>query len=184
MNKKILFSALSLLVGGLIATPALSDIPQNQYAQDRQDKATRNYYDSGIAYKEFGHPVYSDGSIPADDPHVKLLSWNPVVPLRRIVNTIQEGVTDQLTMLRLFSAPNIMTRSYATNKEVWVYYSLWSYVNQQDNNETLIIMDKAGRRLYKNKKPVVMVVTFNDKDIVENYNIRLLRVKNDQFNSQ
>ncbi len=184
MNKKILFSALSLLVVGLTASPAFSDFPQNQYAQDRQMKATNNAYDDGIAYKEFGRPVYSDQSIPADDPHVKLLSWNPVVPLKRIINTIQEGVTDQLTMLRLFSAPNIMTRSYATNKEVWVYYSLWSYVNQQDNNETLILMDRAGRRLYKNKSPVVMVVTFNDRDVVENYNIRLLRVKNDKFNSQ
>ena len=117
---------------------------------------------------------------PKKESPVQIIGWDPRVPLQRILDSIREGVTDQLTILRLFSAPNIISRS-DHEKETWIYHWKWSYNNTKSLGTTLISMDHPGLRLKSNKRPVSMVVTFNDKNIVESYAVRLLKVKKDSF---
>lgn len=175
-TKAFLFSALLILTLGSIVHA--DPISENQYATDRQD---RNYYNDPTRYIEYVEPANSDANVAAPNPHVSVIGWDPYVPLKRFINSIQEGITDQQGMLKLFSAPNIMWRSYKTNKETWVYHWIWSYQDEQDPNKTIIKMNKPGKRVKRNATPVSMIVTFNDKDIVESYNIRLLKVNKDAF---
>ncbi len=154
---------------------------ESRYATDRQERA---YYNNPTRYIESIDAVHSDAAISAPNPHVSVIGWDPYVPLRRFVNSIQEGITDQQALLKLLSAPNIMWRSYHTGKEMWIYQWMWSYADEQDPNKTVIYMNHPGKRVKKNKTPVSMIVTFNDKDIVESYSIRLLKIKKDAFDDK
>ncbi|MFO1518050.1 MAG: hypothetical protein U1F57_00065 [bacterium] len=152
---------------------------KNRYVED-----TKNRKAVGVlsGYKEYEVPMYSDAPVASNDPHVKVLGWDPNVPLPRFINTLKEGETDQLTVLKLFSAPNIITRNVRDNKETWVYQWLWSYADPEDPNNTTIMMDKVGNRLKRNRTPVSMVITFNDNDVVDSYSIKLIKYKRDAFN--
>ncbi len=118
--------------------------------------------------------------VPFEDPHLSIVGWDGRVPLKYLLSAIQEGVTDQLTILRLFSAPNIITRS-DQEKETWVYHWIWSYNNTKNPDTTLILMDHQGLRLKNNKKPVSLSLVFNDKNVVESYSLKLLKVRHDAF---
>lgn len=176
-TKIFLFSALLSLN---FATVAHADGPinENQYSTQRED---HNYYNDPTRYIEYKSPVYDDNFVANPNPHEDIVGWDPAVPLRRFINTIQEGVTDQQKILQLLSAPNVMWRSPRTGKETWVYSWMWSYSDEQDPNKTVIYMNHPGKRVKSNKHPVSMILTFNDKDIVESYTIRLLKIKKDQF---
>ncbi len=154
---------------------------ESPYATDRNDK---NYYNDPTRYLESTVPVHSDADVANPNPHVNVIGWDAHVPLRRFLNAIQEGVTNQHAVLKMFSAPNIMWRSPQTGKETWIYYWMWSYTDEEDVNKTMIQMDKPGYRVKKNKKPVSLVFVFNDQETVESYNIRLLKIKNDTFDDK
>jgi|GEM_PF-2242492 len=177
-SKSFIFPALFTLV--MLASSAQAQEYRSRYTTDSQERKQEGVL-SG--YREVYGPAPGIGQpVSAPGPHVRIVGWDPVVPLTQFMNGIQEGVTDQLTILRLFSAPNAIIRSF-DDKEVWFYYYLWSYDYEQDPNATLIYMDHPGQRVVHNKKPVSMKITFNDKDIVESYQIRLLKIKHDEFNS-
>jgi hypothetical protein len=162
------------------SSPTRSQEAANKYVKDTEERTTLGGT-AGQGYKEISSPVLETQALSYGDPHVKIIGWEAVVPLSRFISAIQEGVTDQLTVLKLFSAPNIIGRS-PKEKEVWVYHWLWSYENEGDPNLTTITMDHPGKKVLRNKTPVSMIVTFNDQNIVESYIIRLLRVKKDVFN--
>ncbi len=154
---------------------------QSPYATDRDD---RNYYNNPTRYIQHIDPVHSDAKIEDPNSHVSVIGWDAHVPLRRFINTIKEGVTDQQALLKLLSAPNIMWRSPQTGKETWVYHWMWTYEDEQDLNKTMIYMDKPGYRVKRNTKPVSLIFTFNDKEVVESYSFRLLKMKNDTFDDK
>jgi hypothetical protein len=120
---------------------------------------------------------------PFEDPRVQIIGWDTRVPLKYLLASIQEGVTDQSALLKLFSAPNIITRS-DQEKEVWIYHWLWSYNNTKDPETTYILMNDQGLKLKHNKRPVSLSIVFNDKNIVESYSLKLLKVKHDRFYEQ
>jgi hypothetical protein len=144
---------------------------QDRYIPDAQEKGKKE-----VA----SNPVITEHEISSADSHVKIIGWDSNVPAKRIINAIQEGVTNQITILKLFSGPNIIARS-PQDKETWVYYYLWSYKDDKDPNTTIIQMDHPGIRVKHNKTPVSLVITFNDKDIVESYSLRLLKVNKERF---
>lgn len=176
-TKIFLFSAL-LSLTFISAGHAEGPINENQYATNRED---RNYYNDPTRYIEYISPAQSDAAVANPNPHLSVIGWDPAVPVRRFINSIQEGVTDQQRILQLLSAPNIMWRSPRTGKETWVYHWMWSYQDEEDANKTVIYMNRPGKRVKKNKNPVSMTLTFNDKEVVESYAIRLLKIKKDQF---
>jgi hypothetical protein len=159
---------------------ARSQEVSNKYVKDTEERTTLGGTNGG-SYKEASGPVLEGQALSYGDPHVKIIGWDPVVPIKRFVSAIQEGVTDQLTVLKLFSAPNIIARSPWQEKEMWVYHWLWSYENEQDPNLTAIDMTRPGQKVVHNKTPVSMIITFNDKDVVDSYVIRLLKIKKDAF---
>ncbi len=175
-TKILLFSAFVSLF--FISNSWAQNDYESRYATDRQD---HNYYNDPTRYIEYKSPALSDAAITNPNPHQTVIGWDPAVPVRRFVNSIQEGITDQQRILQLLSAPNIMWRSWRTGKETWIYHWMWSYADEQDPNKTVIYMNHPGKRVKQNKSPVSMIVTFNDKDIVESYAIRLLKIKKDEF---
>lgn len=178
-TKILLFSAILSLAFVSQAKAQLGY--ESPYAMDRAD---RSYYNNPIRYVETIENAQSDANIADPNPHVSVIGWDAHVPLKRFVNAIKEGTTDVHAMLKLFSAPNVMWRSPQTGKVTWAYGWMWSYGDEEDLNKTMVYMDKPGYRVKKNKKPVVMVVVFNEKNIVESYSIRLLKIKNDTFDDK
>lgn len=169
-NKNLLF----ILPCLFFSATALSEVKQSRYNRKPAPAQTE---------KNLKEEPASEGiaeSSPAQDAHVKIIGWDSVVPLKHILNSIQEGTTTQIAVLKLFSSPNIITRSFE-EKEEWIYHWTWSYEHENDPSKTLIYMDHPGQRLKKNKKPVSLSIVFDDKNIVESYRIHFLKVKKDEF---
>ncbi len=170
-----LFSFFILSFGSVSILQAQEN--QNRYVQDNTTRARLN---SGKNIVEIVTPAYPEKEVSQEDPHVKIVKWDPNVPLPRILDSIKEGASTQMDILKLFSAPNVMLRT-AEDKETWVYRWMWSYKNEEDPNATLIQMAHAGKKVRHNSRPVSMIVTFNDKRIVESYVVRLIKTKKDLF---
>jgi len=181
MKTPILFLAGLLALNLSWASSVYSQEVTNKYVKDTEERTTQGG-NHGEGYHEVYGPVLEGQALSWGDPHVKIIGWDPVVPIKRFVSAIQEGVTDQLTVLKLFSAPNIIARNPFQDKEMWVYHWVWSYENEADPNLTTITMNHPGEKVMHNEKPVSMIITFNDKDLVDSYVIRLLKVRKDIFN--
>ncbi|MBF0492400.1 MAG: hypothetical protein HQM15_06435 [Deltaproteobacteria bacterium] len=170
--KKTIAMSLGLL--SLLASASLlranEGLGRNKYVNSELNK---NYWEDVDA-------VYDNPSHHRHHSKVQIIGVESTVPQRRILDNLKEGVTDQLTVLKLFSAPNIITRS-PQDKETWVYNWIWSYQNEENPSQTTILMDQQGKRIRRNKKPVSLVITFNDKDIIESYAIKLIKAKKDTF---
>jgi len=114
-------------------------------------------------------------------PKVRLLSWNPDQKVSKFLGVIQECVTNQWDVLRLLSGPNAINLRYPEEHERWSYIWLWSYDLQNPMEETIIKMDKPGKRILKGKNPVELYITFNKDDIVERVEMNLIKKKNSQY---
>lgn len=154
----------------------------NPHERKTGDSLTPKSQVNSEHYREMVRPTHESKDLQEGekDSHVKIKGWYPDVPVARILNALQEGATSQLEVLKLFSAPNVITRS-PDEKELWVYYWTASYYDEQDLSKTVISMDYPGKRVKKNKKPVVFKITFNDQNVVESYNIDLWKIKRDAF---
>ena len=168
--KKTIFGL--ALVSSLIAystVKAEDGLGRNKYVNNEFNK---NYW-------EYVEPVYDNPSQFRNEK-VQVIGFDSTVPERRILENLKEGVTDQLTVLKLLSAPNVITRS-PQDKETWVYHWIWSYQNEENPNQTQILMDHQGKRVRRNKKPVSLIITFNKKDIIDSYSLKLIKSKKDTF---
>ncbi len=173
MKTKNIF-CLSVVFFSLILVGSVhAQVYQNKYLIDRDN---RNNAEWGVpsGYREVSEHSTQAALTGQSDPHVKVIGWDPKVPSKRVIQEIQEGVTDQIAILKLFSAPNIITRS-PEDKETWVYHWLWSYKDEYSPNGPTLLMDRAGKRVRRNRHPVSMELTFNNKDIVESYSIKLIK---------
>lgn len=171
-----------LALTGLLAlsTTLSANTYENKYLKERgyysgdRNRAYNHYYRENI------NPAFEGQEVDPHDPKIKVLSWDSTIPLSRLLTHLREGKTDQNMVLRLFSGPNIITRSLQ-DKEVWVYHWLWSYQNPEDANWTKIEMSKPGKRVRRNSRPVSLVLTFNKQDVLESYSVKFLKVKRDMF---
>ncbi len=173
-SKKILLSLLLLSVSGV----SLAHAYESRYVRDRDDRSNAPH-GIPLGYHEVVTGLESQ-PYSQNDSHIHVIGWKSRVPLKTIVGFMQEGVTDQLSVLKHFSAPNVITRS-PQDKETWVYHWLWSYENEYDPERAMIKMDHPAKRMRKNKAPVSMVITFNKDDVVESYSVKMLKVKKDAF---
>jgi len=178
MKTKTYLAFMAVVGTLLLSGSAFSQDYKNRYVKDTENKRI-DEIDYG--YRQIVTPAYDDGTVAPNDPHVKVIGWDPAVPLSRFINNIKEGETDQLTVLRLLSAPNIIWRDPVSDEEKWVYHWIWSYENEWDPNHTIIYMNHSGKRLIHNQHPVSMVITFNRSDVVDHYSVRLLKVHHDTF---
>src|SRR3972149_10666346 len=107
--------AFTAVVGILfLSTSAYSQTYKSRYTQDNED---RKMDEIASGYRQRVTEVHPTGTISPNEPHVQVIGWDPAVPLPRFVNTIKEGETNQLTVLRLLSAPNVIWRDPITDKE-------------------------------------------------------------------
>jgi len=178
MKTKTYLIFAAVVLGLVFSSVAHSQTYKSKYVQDNEERSLEGIH---TGFRQIETEALPTGTMSPNDPHVKIIGWDPAVPLPRFINNIKEGETNQLAVLRMLSAPNIMWRDPVTEREKWVYHWIWSYANEYDPNETIIYMNHSGKKLKNNKKPVVMVINFNEKDIVEGYQIRLLKVRRDAF---
>jgi len=112
---------------------------------------------------------------------VHIFSWNPRQKVKKFLGTIIEGTTDQWDIMRLLAGPNIIGVTYPEEKEMWGYLWMWSYKLQNPLEQTLILMDKPGKRIMKGKNPVELYLVFNENDVVERMDMILVKKKNSQY---
>ena len=144
--------------------------------------APTHHYRHKISKKEEALPPPAPVCTPhSDHPKVKLVSWNPTQKVSKFLGVIEECVTTQWDVLRLLSGPNILGLHYPEEKEMWGYTWLWNYKLKNPIEDTLILMDRPGKRIMKGKNPVELYITFNKEDVVERVEMILIKKKNSQY---
>ncbi len=171
MKKTILALSVFTLLMSTSSVKADDVLGNNKYVNNELNKN----------YLEEVTPVYDNPS-QYKNYKVQAIGYESTVPQNRILDNLKEGVTDQIEVLKLLSAPNVITRS-PQDKETWIYNWMWSYQNEENPDQTLFLMDRPGKRVRRNKKPVSLTITFNKKDIIESYNIKLIKSKKDTFST-
>ncbi|HEX5034475.1 MAG TPA: hypothetical protein VFW62_08355, partial [bacterium] len=111
---------------------------------------------------------------------IELVSFNPNQPAGKIVGSIQECATTMYDVLKLLSGPNTIGLKYPEEHEQWGYYWLWAYKLANPIEDSIILMDKSGKRIMKGKDPVELYITFNEHDVVESVEMDLIKKKNNQ----
>ena len=54
---------------------------------------------------------------------------------------------------------------------------MWSYKLANPIEDSIIMMDKPGKRVMKGKDPVELYITFNEHDVVESVEMDLIKKK-------
>lgn len=106
---------------------------------------------------------------------IELVAFDPKQPAGKIVGSIQECVTTMYDVLRLLAGPNVINLKYPEEKEQWGYLWLWSYQLKNPIEDTIILMDKTGKRIKKGKNPVELYITFNKQDVVDSVEMDLIK---------
>ena len=114
-------------------------------------------------------------------PKVRIVSWNPTQKVEKFLGEITECVTTMWDVLKILPGPNIINVVYPSEKEQWGYSWLWSYKLQNPIEQTIILMDKPGKRIMKGKNPVELFLVFNENDVVERISMTLVKKKNSQY---
>ena len=88
---------------------------------------------------------------------------------------LQKGVTTQAQVQETFGAPNLTTRN-AQGQEVWTYYR-HANVSQNTSQQSALSIILAGlgmsqRTSESGSKTFILVIKFNDKDVVDDFNVR------------
>jgi hypothetical protein len=117
----------------------------------------------------------------SEHPKVNIIAWDSARKVSTILGAIQECVTTQWDILKLFSGPNTIGLHYPDEKEMWGYRWMWSYKLKNPIEDTIIYMDHPGKRLMKGKNPVNLLITFNKDDVVERVELNLIKKKNNQY---
>lgn len=132
--------------------------------------------------KEEAPPPAPPACIPKSEASkVKLLSWDPKQKVSKFLGVIQECVTTQWDVLRMLSGPNAIGLRYPEEREMWSYLWLWRYDLANPMQDTIISMDKPGKRVLKGKNPVELYITFNEQDVVERVELDLIKKKDSQY---
>lgn len=108
-------------------------------------------------------------------PKIQIVSWEPRQKAKKILGSIMECVTTQWDILKLLPGPNVIGVEYPSEHERWGYIWMWAYELENPIGETLILMDKPGKRLRKGKNPVEFYITFNELDVVEKVEMVLVK---------
>lgn len=111
----------------------------------------------------------------ADNAKVKLISWDPKQKVAKFLGVLKECSTTQWDVMKLLAGPNTIGLHYPEEKEMWGYLWLWSYKLQNPIEETVILMDKEGKRIKKGKNPVELYLTFNRDDVLERVEMVLVK---------
>jgi len=114
-------------------------------------------------------------------PKIQVISLNAKIKAKKFLGEIKECVTTQWEVMKLLAGPNTIGLTYPEEKEMWGYLWMWRYDLKNPIGETLILMDKPGKRIMKGKNPVELYITFNENDVVEGIKMVLVKKKNSQY---
>ena len=84
---------------------------------------------------------------------------------------IIKGVTTQNEILKVFGAPNIITKNKSEN-EVWTYDKVSVEKGTSVIHGTLIVVWGAGSRTSTSTKTFTLMIEFDDNDVVKDYSYR------------
>lgn len=100
-------------------------------------------------------------------PKIQIVSWQPHQKASKIIGTLRECVTTMWDVLALLPGPNVIDVEYPSEKERWGYIWMWSYKLANPVEDSIILMDKPGKRLRKGKNPVELYLVFDKNDVLE-----------------
>lgn len=172
MKKSLLVLALSALVASPVIGHA-DGMPESPTTGGRRHRPARV-----SAAEPLPPPPTCVSKSPARK--IELVSFDPNQPAGKIVGSIQECVSTMYDVLKLLSGPNTIGLKYPEEHEQWGYYWLWSYQLANPIEDSIILMDKPGKRIMKGKDPVELYITFNEHDVVEAVEMDLIKKKNNQ----
>ena len=125
-------------------------------------------------YARIEEIVFTDDYAQPDSTYVKqhlqLIFFYPTQPPKK---NLQQN--KKIDILKLLSGPNIIGLDYPSEQEKWVYYWIWAYDLRYPIEDTLVKMDHPGRRLLRGKTPVELEIIFDDKDVVADVRMRLIK---------
>lgn len=84
---------------------------------------------------------------------------------------IVKGQTTQNDILEVFGAPNIITKNKSGN-EVWTYDKVSIEKSDTEGYGTIIIAGIAQNRSSSSARAFVLMIEFDDNDVVEEYSYR------------
>jgi len=84
---------------------------------------------------------------------------------------ISKGVTTQNEVLKVFGAPNIITKNRSGN-EIWTYDKMSVETNVSDVYGTLIIVGGVGSRASASTRTFTLMLEFDDNGIIKDYSYR------------
>jgi hypothetical protein len=102
-------------------------------------------------------------------------SVQPVEKSRLTVGMVKKeiikGVTTQDEILKVFGAPNIITKTKSGN-EVWTYDKVSVETGTSDIYGTLIIVGGVGSKTSTSTRTFTLMIEFDDKGVVKDYSYR------------
>lgn len=87
--------------------------------------------------------------------------------------TLTKGQTTQAQVQEAFGTPDLVT--HANGQEIWTYDKTSYEYDRRSDYATLIFIGQSGDHVRSSSKSTLLIVYFNDKDIVTDY--RLSAVK-------
>jgi outer membrane protein assembly factor BamE (lipoprotein component of BamABCDE complex) len=85
-----------------------------------------------------------------------------------IKSKLKKGETSQNDILQLIGSPNIVTKN-RSGKEVWTYDKISSDAHANVGYGSLVVLGGAFANSSSSSKSVTLMITFDDKDVIEDY---------------
>lgn len=88
-----------------------------------------------------------------------------------VKTTITKGETTQNEIMKLFGAPNIVTKSKSGN-EVWTYDKVSIESGSSGAYGTIVVAGIAGGKSSTSTKTFTLMIEFDENDVVKDYSYR------------
>jgi outer membrane protein assembly factor BamE (lipoprotein component of BamABCDE complex) len=87
--------------------------------------------------------------------------------------TLTKGQTTQAQVQEAFGTPDLVTN--ANGQEIWTYDKTTYEYDRRSDYATLIFIGQSGDRVRSSSKSTLLIVYFNDKDIVTDYRLSAIK---------
>ena len=101
----------------------------------------------------------------------KQTTQNSTLTAGMVKQKITKGVTTQNELLKVFGAPNIITKNKSGN-EVWTYDKVSADKSFEDGYWNVIVGGASGGRSSTTTKTFTLMIEFDTNDIVKDFSYR------------
>ena len=87
--------------------------------------------------------------------------------------TLTKGQTTQVEVQEAFGTPDLVT--HKDGQEIWTYDKTTYEYDRRSDYATLILIGQSGDRVRSSSKSTLLIVYFNDKDVVTDYRLSAIK---------